>query len=793
LNETRSHIGMLWSNLTKRFRAVVLIVVLLAGTLVFLRVMNVHQPVKEWLVFRYASYVLSCAALSLCWLSAGHALVRRLLPSLPLAEHAVVSMAVGLVIFAILVFLIGLVGFKGPFAFFVIPLLLFATGARSSYRFVLRIRRHWPKRGLVARPFSLVRMALVGLGVVSLALSYFPIIIPDNVAYDARWYHLAIAEHYAAEDAIVPFREGWFLGAYPQLSSYVYTWAFLAPFSRLFDKIELAVHIEFTLFLATLCGVQALTRRLLCGRRVEFAWVALFAFPGRFVYDSSLSGGADHIAAFWAAPVFLVLLRTWQRLEPKRCVLLGLVVSGALLTKYSAVAVVAFPAMGIAVASGVALVRSLRQRENAHAWFFGPALALGSVSILTAIHWAKNLVWYGDPAYPLLRGVFASRPWTVDTPDRMGHFTPKEWIAERSWKGVKDTAEALYQFSFVPHDWPQFHGVVPLFGSLFTLSVPCLLFLKRTSRLWALYASCHVAIAVWFWTFHQDRYLQACVPWMAAGVAAVATRIAEHGFVSRTALVGVAATQLAWGANAPFISAHSMLGTTPLKPAIDFLAAGYQPGRSIERPIGLEHVGRELQGKGKLLLHEEHVHLGVGVPTVSDWIGWQGGVSYGRSPAPDGVYTTLEKLGVTRLLWPTAASRGYDSLAGDIAFFNFTRFTREARPIGAHMLALMPARPPSRDTFHDRALFLGCETSYSNGIYRVSDLTVTVLATPRPKSDYPPPRQRIEDLSAIDQALLTVDAIVVESCATVPETASAAGFSQLVTRSGTSIWLRSRL
>jgi hypothetical protein len=792
MSTARARIGILWIGVKKRFRGAALTTVLLAGLLVFLHVMNGHQPVKEWLTFRYMSYVVACAALAISWFSAGHVVVRRCLPSLPLAEHVVVSTAVGLVAFAILMFLIGLAGFRGPFAFVVVPLLLFAAGARSSYRFVRRLRRHWPKRGRVARPFSPVRLVLLALGVVSLALSYFPIILPDNVAYDARWYHMAIAEHYAAQGRIAPFREGWFLGAYPQLASFVYTWAFLAPYPQLFDKIELSAHLEFTLFLGTLLGIQALTRRLLNGRRVELAWVALFAFPGRFVYDSSLSGAADHIAAFWAAPIFLVLLRTWRSLEPKRCVLLGAVVSGALLTKYSAVAIVAFPAIAVAVSSVLALIRRLRHAESGHGWFVGPALALGTVLALTAIHWVKNLAWYGDPAYPLLHGIFASRPWTVDTPDRFGHFTPKEWIAERSWQGVKDTLEVLYQFSFVPHDWFQFHGVVPLFGSLFTLSVPCLFFLQRAHRLWALYAAAHVGVAIWFWTFHQDRYLQACVPWMAAGIAAVAVRIWQYGIAARSALVLLAAAQLAWGVNAPFIPAHSMLGMTPLKPAIDFLATGYQPGRSVERRIGLEHIGRELQGKGRLLLHEEHVHLGVGVPTVSDWIGWQGGVSYGRAPSPDAVYATLKKLRVTRLLWPNGASKGYDSLAGDIAFFNFTRFTSDARAIGGHMLARMPATPPSRDTFHDRALFLGCETSYSNGIYRVSDMTVTVLPTPRPKSDYPAPREPLKDIANIDQVLPTLDAIVVESCATVPENARTSGFTEPVTRANATIWLRSR-
>ena len=209
-------------------------------------------------------------------------------------------------------------------------------------------------------------------------------------------------------------------------------------------------------------------------------------------------------------------------------------------------------------------------------------------------------------------------------------------MAERSWAGVLSTLKALATFSFVPNDWPAFHRDVPVFGSLFTLSVPCLLFLRRSWRIVAIYAAAHLAVLIWYWMFHQDRYLQAFVPWMAAGIAATATRVWQSGFLPRVGVACLAAAQLVWGADVPFIPGHVMVGGTPLNTSIQLLSTGYR-GKLAERFDEFGDVGRvrKLAPAGsRLLLHEEHVYLGVGIPTVSDWTSWQAGLSYGLSPAP---------------------------------------------------------------------------------------------------------------------------------------------------------------
>src|SRR5262249_11120061 len=149
----------------------------------------------------------------------------------------------------------------------------------------------------------------------------FRILAPNGIGYDARWYHLPIAEHYAAHGGVGRFDDGWYAGTLPHLASFLYTWAYLLPRPLAFHQISLAQHVEFVVFLATLAQIPILVRRLLPDTRATGSWCALFLFPGLFVFDSNLIAGADHVAALFAIPIFLALLRARRSLEPRYCVL----------------------------------------------------------------------------------------------------------------------------------------------------------------------------------------------------------------------------------------------------------------------------------------------------------------------------------------------------------------------------------------------------------------------------------------------------------------------------------------
>ena len=153
----------------------------------------------------------------------------------------------------------------------------------------------------------------------------------------------------------------------------------------------------------TLVGVGALYRRVL-GERSPLAWTALFVFPGIFCYDSGLVLGADHVAALFAAPVALLALRFSEAPNRRWALLLGAAVAAALDTKYTAVLLLPLPLALVAKAA-------LGQPDRRRTFVSSGLTLLGSIVVLTAPHWLKNAVYYGDPLFPLLRRFFPAHPW----------------------------------------------------------------------------------------------------------------------------------------------------------------------------------------------------------------------------------------------------------------------------------------------------------------------------------------------------------------------------------------------
>ncbi len=216
--------------------------------------------------------------------------------------------------------------------------------------------------------------------------------------------------------------------------------------------------MEFMLFLATLASVPPVVRWLLGGRRVPLAWAALFLFPGIFVYDSTLSLGADHVLAFWAGPVLLAARRAFVRLDRRDAALFGTMAAGAALTKYQAIFLLAGPAIALA-ARGVAMAARERAVRRA---LLGSGVALLVFVGVTSIHWLKNTVWYGDPLYPLLHGWFGGRPWNPLV-DLAATMQPAGWSPTGTFPSrVLQTVRGVASFAFVPHDWPNFHGDWPV-------------------------------------------------------------------------------------------------------------------------------------------------------------------------------------------------------------------------------------------------------------------------------------------------------------------------------------------
>jgi hypothetical protein len=487
---------------------------------------------------------------------------------------------------------------------------------------------------------------------------------------------------------------------------------------ELFDRVETAAHIEFAIFLATLVGIAATVRRVL-RQRAPLSWAALFLFPGILCYDSGLVLGADHVAALWAAPIFLLCLRYLESTERGYALLLGAVLAGALDTKYTAAILLPLPLV-------IVLARTVRSRARASSGWTPPLIVAAALVALTSPHWLKNALFYGDPLFPALRRWLPSHPWSAaaEAPYAIFFYLRRPPFSIGS---VVEMVKTLVTFSFVPHDFPQYHGEMPVFGSLFTLCTPMLVLFGRQRRLPWLFAGAYMGVAAWFWIHEFDRYLQVLVPWMASATAVTLVLAWREGGIARTALGLLVGIQVVWGAAVPFMPTHRGAGSSIFKVVVDLLGAPL--GESDRRTVSYgewETIGHALPHDAKVLVHEEEIHLGLSTPSVLDYPGDQGKLYWGErgTSSPLQVWNVMRSHGISHVVWANALDHASDTVAGGLVFFDFvTHHTKRIGTYGGFVLAELRDTPPS-DTPPGEVAYYPCDPDprFAPGLYPLEAL-----------------------------------------------------------------------
>ena len=244
----------LWSSAKGRARAFGASVVLALGIGLFASVGHEHYPIDLWLFWHYAAYWLAVSVWALGCLGTGSYLLGSVFRArLPLLEHVLVAFTLGVLGFEWLMFLLGVVQAYQTSSFFIAPALFLAIGYPALVPLLRRLRtlnRRRPVR------FTAFRTLALGFGFIGLLMVYFLVLTPENIQFDSRWKHMALAEDYAVHGGIRRATEGWVFSARPHMTSYLFAWAFLLPKARLFDQMLLCAHLEFFTFLvSTVLGV----------------------------------------------------------------------------------------------------------------------------------------------------------------------------------------------------------------------------------------------------------------------------------------------------------------------------------------------------------------------------------------------------------------------------------------------------------------------------------------------------------------------------------------------------------
>jgi hypothetical protein len=678
-------------------------------------ILNRDQPLLDSPLSQYA-IALGFVALFVTSSGAiGLSIVKRLLPGrVRFDERVALAFAFGVLAFHGSVWLFGMLGRLNRTSCFVIPCLLMFMAARDVWSLRQRLSRLARVFGGKGRP-TRRPLGLHWLGAFTLFVLAGHALTTASIGYDAAWYHLPIAEIYSARRAIRPLADGWYLGAFPQLASVLYAWALTIAREPALSFTSAAL-VEVVLVAQAIFSIVPCVRALTPGRgRAHWAWATIALFPAVYLYPPRIE--ADYAAAAFAPALLLMTIRAYQRFEARELSAWAIALGGVALTKYSAVSLLAFPMLVMTFRTVERLIRG-EQRAVLRAL----ATAAGVFLVVTAPHWLKNLIFYRDPLFPQLSGPAA---FTSLTRQFYLGFMKELWRPTPGWPGVVETLRAMFTFSFEPHEYSNYNDGHAIFGSLFSVTLPPLLFLRRARRALAWHFAVLLGVCVWFRIHHQDRYLLALVPWMCAVTGATIRELCARGAVPRLIALSACALQFVWGVRwamrlAPFDAIREVIW-----------APNVEDWRNIQlrRWPTMARVGRALPANATLMVHDERIRVGLRHNSLSDAQGYQTRISFVEIGSNARVYDRLKQLGVTHL-FAQGHSNGEDTIGSDLVYFSF--FHRYGIPMKEVELRQMPEVRPTDDRTSERlALVEPCGAfNAAAGLYRVIDLDDAQTQTP---------------------------------------------------------------
>jgi len=745
---TRMRLGELG---VRRLRSGLLAAVCAGGTVLYLTVLGRHYPVDTWLSWRLGALYGWLALFCIASVSAGSAVLERLLPGVRLArlEALVLSMAVGVVTFAFGMYVGGALAWFGPYFAVLLSLTMGLLGSPSLRRLLAATKAD------SVRP-SFGGTAAHAAGFIGVLLIYFCVMTPEAINYDATWSHLTVAQDYAREGRLVAFPAD-YNKQVPHLASIIYSWGFMVPGLDLMGHWMLAQHLEFAMLLWTLAGVGAAIQWIVRAP-LPGAWAAFFLFPSIFVYDHNLGTAADHVLAFFGPPVLLAARRFFPRLAYRPAVLLGIVLGGAALTKYQAMYFVVPLGTLVALRTAWLLLGDLRRDRTVHKQhLLGPLVLAGALVLSMSPHFIKNVVFHGNPVYPFMQQVFStSHPVCPDSVvDFQNIYLDQNWVPKgTATQKLWSTLQIFFTFSFLPHY--NFYGGLPMFGSLFTLLLPCVLFLRRNLRLIFAIALPSGGLLMWASTFLVDRNLQILLPLLAAATGSLIVEVWRTGIPARLGLVPLVALQLIWGGDQPFYS-----GSPRLRDSIELVRSGFDKRAATRfdhylRPF--REVGANLPKGAKVLMHSTHQSLGVDQEVVLDWQGFQALIHYGHVHNVRELVLYYQKLGITHLVYKPH-ERMAPTKQEEVLWQMFAQWrSPKTKHIEQLRLIPMPKDLPTRTESY-RVLCVGLE-GYVDGVYDIANLNTNEYLVPELRN-YRPPQVAVADVSEARVQIPNVDAVLV--------------------------------
>ncbi|MCA9705057.1 MAG: hypothetical protein KDK70_04300 [Myxococcales bacterium] len=706
-----------------------------------------HYALEDWLVWPVARLWVYVLLYTAACVGVGHLLLRRLWSlSMPLAETWLLSKAVGLVVFVLGLYGAGAAGAFTPSVALGLPILLVLV----SWRDLSALVRRTVDELRASRPPStggrwLIRVVATAGGVLGFGLLYAMAFTPEAISVDAAWYHLPIAQDYARAGAIIPFPSE-YNRAFPHLASMIYTWGLLLPGVERPFTWMLALHLEFVLLVWKAVAVTVAAQWMLGDYELRGLWTGFFLFPLVLAFAHGITGGSEHFVGLWAVPMFIATCRMLPSFDLRWAALLGVLSGGAILSKYQAIYMIA--ACGSMIAARwlwLLLVLAWRRRLpfGARRLWLAPVLVVGLGLCVCSPHFIKNLLFYGDPLYPFLQATLDSAHPTHELADylfrgKLGAEGNRPTAV--GLQRVEEAARLFVLFGFQPH-YVVVKQAWPLFGSLFTLLLPALVFLRRSVRIWLGAWCCFVVIAVWSNTYLQDRYLNAAVPLFAATTVAIMVRLWTWGALTRVCLLPVVGLQLAWSADTFTFSGHRLIASS-----LELGRSGWEgrldPKERFPYRRTFDFVSEATPPDAQVLVRGTREVVGLDRFAQRDVMWQQASFFYEPLTNAAEVWQHYRERGVTHVVW-REHRHSAGTLQSTVLFDDLVH--RSGMPLTrSHGWVLMelPPEPPRAEPYL-YVLVLDQRPLYADGLYRADDLRLFGELDQRQRGRVQP-RRRVE-------------------------------------------------
>jgi hypothetical protein len=146
--------------------------------------------------------------------------------------------------------------------------------------------------------------------------------------------------------------------------------------------------------------------------------------------------------------------------------------------------------------------------------------------------------------------------------------------------------------------------------------------------------------------------------------------------VARPVLVALVAFQMLHASDLWTLPAHGILHAAPIHGVADLIASSRPeaPDELIEQHLTISRARRLLPPEARVLVHDQHLQLGLGRRAVRDGVTKQGAIHWAALGSTKAATELLGQLGVTHLYWLSTPT-GWSAIGDDVVFYRLAQLS----------------------------------------------------------------------------------------------------------------------